>query len=72
MSELATPDQVSYCRKLFRKAKVCYNCLDDEKLSEAVFKRTNFDLDDLLAEEAQEIIAVLTKVTCEQRPNWSP
>jgi hypothetical protein len=67
----ATQAQVDYCKTLFRKSKLYYKMLDDEKLVEEVFKRTNFDLDDLLQEEAEEIIRVLTKVAHNQRPVWA-
>lgn len=69
--KMATQPQVEYCKTLFRKTKIYYNCLNDQKLTEEVFKRTGFDLDDLLAEEADEIITVLTNVN-KERPNWKP
>lgn len=58
--KMASEQQVKYCRLLFRKVKFHYQCLDDEKLRDAVLKRTGYDLDELEAYEAQEIISKLT------------
>ena len=64
----ATLKQVQSCRALFRKTKTYYRCFaDDKDLRDAVLKRTGFDLDELEAYEAQEIINLLGTVADKQR-----
>lgn len=56
----ATPAQIDYCKKLFRKVKLYYNCLDDDELVRRVRERTGFDLTSLPFSDAQRIINKLT------------
>jgi hypothetical protein len=68
MTKMATDKQVALCRTLFRKVKVYYRCCKtDEDLRNEVLKRTGFDLGELEAEEAQEIINKLQPQIDRQR-----
>jgi len=67
---LASTKQVGFCRTLFRKSKLYYNCLDDEQLAAEVLKRTGFDLDNLSRDDAVSIIDCLSNVATGQRPHW--
>jgi hypothetical protein len=65
---MASDKQVQYCRSLFRKTKMYYRCLEsDADLRDEVLKRTGFDLDDLLADQAQAIIGKLKLEASRQR-----
>lgn len=66
----ATPAQVSYCRDLFRKAKMFYRCLDDAALAEEVQKRTRFDLNNLSHDDAVAIIENLKREVQRQRRSF--
>jgi len=65
---MASDKQVQYCRSLFRKTKMYYRCLEsDADLRDEVLERTGFDLDDLLASQAQAIISKLKPEASRQR-----
>ena len=65
---MATDKQVAFCRTLFRKVKMYYNCCeDDDHLRDEVLNRTGFDLDNLTQEDAQKIIGKLKPVLKNRR-----
>lgn len=69
--KMATNAQVDYCKTLFRKSKLYYRTLkDDAALRDAVMERTGYDLDELEAYEAEEIIGMLAPEAARQREGW--
>ena len=60
--KMATEKQVEFCRTLFRKTKMYYQCCEtDQDLRNEVLERTGYDLNELEASEAEQIICLLQK-----------
>jgi hypothetical protein len=71
----ASEKQVEYCKDLFRKTKIYYNCCEtDKKLRDEVLKRTGYDLDNLSHDEARQIITKLSqsrKTPAQRKAEWN-
>lgn len=66
--KMATEKQVEFCRTLFRKTKMYYQCCEtDQDLRNEVLERTGYDLNELEASEAEAIIGRL-KQELDKRP----